>query len=101
MTCRLSTGVEYRLTPAWSLLSGVAFLPSAVPALEPRYAGRTRATQYVGSAGIIYSDEHVRTGLGAFYFYADGHQQVDATPGNISHIRSTAVGALLTSSYEF
>ncbi|MBN8221984.1 MAG: hypothetical protein J0L53_13755 [Spirochaetes bacterium] len=89
-TLRLSTGVEYRLTPAWSFLSGGAFLPSAVPALEPRYAGRTRATECVGSAGIIYSDEHVRTGLGAFYFYADGDQQVDATPGNISHIRSTA-----------
>ncbi len=101
LTPRISTGLEFRMTPAWSILSGIAILPSAVPALEPRYAGRTKATQFLGSAGIIYSDEHVRTGLGAFYLYADGAQQVDATPGNTNHIRSIALGALLTSSYEF
>jgi len=101
LTPRFSTGLEFRMTPAWSVLSGFAMFPSALPDLEPKYAGRIKTTQFLGSAGIIFSDEHVRTGLGAFYLYADGEQQVDTTVGNTSHIRSVALGALLTSSYEF
>lgn len=101
LTARFSTGIEYRLTPEWSILSGAAVMPSAVRSVEPKYAGRTKATVYVASAGIIYSDEHVRIGLGAFYLYADGLQQIDATAGNTSNIQTMALGALLTSSYEF
>lgn len=100
-TLRFSTGTEIVLSKAWSILAGGAILPSAVPAVEPKYVGRTRTTTYLFSTGLIYSDENVRTGLGAFYLYADGQQQTDATVGNVSNVRTLALGALLTSSYEF
>lgn len=98
---RLSSGFDFRFNNAWSALCGFSWIPSAMSAPEPKYVGITRATNYLTSAGIIYSDAHVRTGLGAFYLYSDGVQQLDSTAGNTGVVRTYGVGALLTSSYEF
>lgn len=100
-TMRFSSGLEYQFNKTWSALSGFGFFPSAVPAVEPRYAGQSRLTGFLVSGGLIYSDEHVRTGLGAFYLFMDGGQQVDTTAGNTTHLQQRGLGALLTSSYEF
>jgi hypothetical protein len=100
-TVRASTGLEYQINKTWSVLSGFAYLPSAVPAIEPRYAGMARLTAFLVTAGVIYSDEHVRTGLGAFFITAQGGIQIDATANNTANLGLTGLGALLTSSYEF
>jgi hypothetical protein len=71
------------------------------PAIEPRYAGMARLTAFLVTAGVIYSDEHVRTGLGAFFITAQGGIQIDATANNTANLGLTGLGALLTSSYEF
>ena len=101
LTPRIATGFDFRFNRAWSTLCGFAWIPSAMPPLEPKYANITRSVNYLTSVGIIYSDEHVRTGLGAFYLYADGSQLLDSTSGSTSTVRTTGFGALLTSSYEF
>lgn len=100
-TPRISTGFDIHIYKFFSIMTGFAWVPSALAPLEPRYDGKSRATNYVTTVGIIYSDDHVRTGLGAFYLFADGEQQLDKTAGNTGAIRLRGVGALLSSSYVF
>ncbi|MBL8033154.1 MAG: hypothetical protein JNJ69_05615 [Leptospiraceae bacterium] len=100
-TPRLSTGLDIHVYKFFSVMTGLAWIPSATAPLEPKFRGNSRAANYLTTLGIIYSDRHVRTGLGAFVLYADGVQQIDEKEGNIGAIRAIGTGALLSSSYEF
>lgn len=98
---RISLGTDVRVYKEFSLMAGFAFIPSAAPPPEPKYEGNSRDTTYLATAGLIYSDAHVRTGVGGFALYADGVRQIDSIPGNVGSVRGLGIGALLSSSYEF
>lgn len=95
LTPRASIGGEWKPVPALPVRAGFFYSPSA----QRDRPGATRENYCGVTAGVAYITEHVETGVGAFYIWANGTQRSDDDVA--AHVSTTAVGALLTTAYVF
>jgi long-subunit fatty acid transport protein len=94
-TPRASIGAEWKPVPVLPVRAGFFYSPSA----ERDQPGALRENYCGVTAGVAYITEHVETGVGAFYIWANGTQRSDE--GVATHVSTTAIGALLTTAYVF
>ncbi|MEQ1877861.1 MAG: hypothetical protein ABL958_14560 [Bdellovibrionia bacterium] len=98
-TARLNTGAEYRLTDNGGIRAGLLYNPSARGALVNE--GEGRLDYFMLTAGYLFQDEHLMTGIGGFYQWSVGEVIPEGAPGSRSAVYTKAFGAILTTGYVF
>ncbi|HEY2734723.1 MAG TPA: hypothetical protein VGI70_12100, partial [Polyangiales bacterium] len=87
-TFRFSLGEEFKPTSAIPIRIGFLCNPSGVRSKSDEI----RQNFFGFTAGVAYLTEHVETGVGGFYIWANGSQRSSDT-GESTNVSATAVGA--------
>lgn len=98
-TARLNLGLRYDLDENASIRGGFFYNPSANARLEEQ--GDSRENYYHVSAGYQFQEEHLTTGIGAFYQFSRGEVIPLEAPDRRAAVSTTSFGAILTSGYVF
>jgi long-subunit fatty acid transport protein len=98
-TFRYNLGVQFNLSPAWSILTGGYYNPSAIHSLDANRLGDSQLDFWGASLGVIWSVDHVQTGIGAVYFTGSGSFRTNE--GVLNDTSVSGLGALLTTAYVF